>query len=114
MAEGREAGQAQIELLASIPVLMLAGLIAAQLLLVGWAQSLADGAAEAGALAVADGRPPEEVARAALPGWSRERSEIAVTEAGTVTVRLEPPALLPVLGGRLDVLSRAWAGSGKG
>ena len=53
----RECGQATVELLAAVPVLLLAGLLAMQLLATGYALTLADGAAEAGALALASGRP---------------------------------------------------------
>lgn len=106
---GRESGQAQIELIAGLPFLLLAGLIALQLLAVGYAQSLADGAAEAGAIAVADGRAgAEEAARAALPGWAEERVAVEASGGG-VSVELEPPALLPGLAGHLGVSSRAYA-----
>ena len=44
-------GQASVELLAGLPALLLAGLIGFQLLAAGYALTLADGAAEAGALA---------------------------------------------------------------
>ncbi len=69
-------------------------MIALQLLAVGYAQSLADGAAEAGAIAVADGRDPEEAARAGLPGWAESRTDVE-SEGGKVEIELEPPALLP-------------------
>lgn len=109
MAEcSRCRGQAQIELVAGIPILVLAALIALQLLSVGYAQSLADGAAEAGAIAAADGRDSEEAARAGLPGWAASRVEVD-SEAGAVTVALDPPALLPGLSGHLGVSSSAFA-----
>lgn len=102
------AGQAQIELIAGLPVLLLAALIALQLLAVGYSQSLADGAAEAGAIASADGRDSAEAARAGLPGWADSRVDVAA-EDGEVTVELDTPALLPGLGGRLEVSSTAYA-----
>lgn len=108
MAEERDSGQAQLELIAGLPLLVLAAVVALQLLAVGYAQSLADGAAEAGALAAADGRDPAAAARAGLPGWARGRVDVEV-EGGRVAVELEPPALLPGLGGRLGVSSDAWA-----
>ena len=46
-----------MELIAALPALLLAGFIALQLLAAGYALTLADGAAEAGALALASGRP---------------------------------------------------------
>jgi len=41
----REAGQATVELVAALPALLLAGLLALQLLATGYALTLADGAA---------------------------------------------------------------------
>lgn len=105
---GGAAGQAQLELIAGIPLLLLAAMIALQLLAVGYAQSLADGAAEAGAIAVADGRDPEEAARAGLPGWAESRTDVE-SEGGKVEIELEPPALLPGLSGHLGVSSDAFA-----
>ena len=48
-----ERGQATVELVAALPVLLLAGLVALQLLVAGYTMTLADGAAGAGALALA-------------------------------------------------------------
>lgn len=104
----RQAGQAQIELIAGLPLLALAGLVALQLLAVGLAQSLADGAAEAGAIAAADGRDAAAAARDALPGWADGRVEVDV-DGGAVDVELDPPALVPGLAGRLGVESHAYA-----
>ena len=42
--------------------------------------AIADGAAEAAAIAVVNGQDPEEAARAAAPGWARSR--VHVREAG--------------------------------
>jgi len=103
-----QSGQAQLELIAGLPLLLLAALIALQLLAVGYSQSLADGAAEAGAIAAADGRDELEAARAGLPGWAEGRVEVD-EDGGEVTVELDSPALLPGLSGRLDVSSRAFA-----
>jgi hypothetical protein len=104
----REAGQATVELVAAIPALLLAGLLALQLLATGYALTVADGAAEAGALALAAGRPARSAVRAALPGWAGEGSEVTV-RGGEVTVRLVPPSPFPSLAGRLAVSSSAFA-----
>jgi hypothetical protein len=104
----RSSGQAQIELIAGLPLLALAAVVAMQLGAVGYAQSLADGAAEAGAIAAADGRDVEAAVRAGLPGWAERRVEVAVDD-GRIAVELDPPALLPGLAGRLGVSSRAYA-----
>ena len=103
-----QAGQAQIELIAGLPMLALAALVAFQLLVVGYAQSLADGAAEAGAIAAADGRDAAAAVRDALPGWAGERIDVDV-DGGSIEVELDPPALVPGLAGRLGVASRAYA-----
>jgi len=105
---GSERGQATVELLAAIPLLLLAGSVALQLLLAGYALTLADGAAEAGALALAAGRQARSAARDSLPEWASDRAEIEVS-GGEVSVRLEPPSPLPALADRLSVTSRAYA-----
>src|SRR3954467_8102574 len=88
---GREDGQATMELLAGIPALVLAGLVALQLLATGYSLTLADGAAEAGAMALAAGKPAEPAGREALPRWARGRIDVDV-DGGRLTVRLEPPS----------------------
>jgi len=101
-------GQASVELVAALPALLLAALVALQLLAAGYSLTLADGAAEAGALALASGDPATEAARAALPGWAAESVSVLVRD-GTVTVRLRPPSPLPALAERLAVSSSASA-----
>lgn len=105
---GDERGQATVELVAALPTLLLAGLIALQLLVVGYGLTLADGAAEAGALALASGAPAEEAARDALPGWAEDEVEVTV-RGGQVTVRLQPPTPLRAIGKSLTVTSSATA-----
>lgn len=102
----RESGQATVELVAALPALLLAGLLALQLLATGYALTLADGAAEAAALALASGRPAAAAARRALPDWAGDDVEVSV-RGGRVTVRLPPPSPLPALAGRLAVTSSA-------
>jgi hypothetical protein len=103
-----ERGQATVELLAAIPLLLIAGAIALQLLLTGYALTLADGAAEAGALALAAGRPAKSAAQESLPSWAAGRAEIAV-RGGEVTVRLVPPSLLRAVAGNLVVTGNSYA-----
>lgn len=105
---GRDDGQSTVELVAALPALLLAGLLALQLLATGYALTLADGAAEAGALALASGRPAQKAARDALPGWAEDDVEVSV-EGGRVTVRLAPPSPLPAVADRLAVTSSAVA-----
>jgi hypothetical protein len=104
----REDGQSTVELVAALPALLLAGAIALQLLVTGYALTLADGAAEAGALALASGMPAAGAARDALPGWAEGDVEVSV-RGGRVTVRLRPPSPLPALADRLAVTSSASA-----
>lgn len=105
---GRSAGQASLELIAGVPLLVLAGLVALQLLAAGYTLTLVDGAAEAGALALAAGREPEAAAAAALPGWASRRLDIEI-DGGNVRVTVTPPAAVPGLAGALAVSSSAWA-----
>lgn len=102
----REGGQGTVELVAALPALLLAALLALQLLAAGYALTLADGAAEAGALALAAGRPGAIAAREALPGWAEDEVAVSV-EGGRVTVRLRPPSPLPAIADRLTVTSSA-------
>jgi len=97
-----------VELIAAIPVVVLAGSVALQLLLAGYALTLADGAAEAGSLALAAGRPAKQAAADSLPAWAEEEAEISVS-GGEVTVRLRPPSLLPAVGSALTVASSSFA-----
>jgi hypothetical protein len=101
-------GQASVELLAALPALFLAAAIAVQLLLVGYSLSIADGAAEAGALAGAAGRSAGGAARDALPGWARGRSRVSARD-GRVRVEVRPPAPFAALAKALTVSSEAWS-----
>jgi Flp pilus assembly protein TadG len=102
-------GQASVELLAALPVLIALGLAGIQLLAVGYASVLAGNAAEAGALALAgasNARDARAGVREALPGWSHAQTRVSV-EGGRVTVRLRPPALMSALEERLEVTADA-------
>jgi hypothetical protein len=103
-----ERGQATVELVAALPALLLAGLVALQLLAAGYAMTLADGAAEAGALALASGGSAAEAAKEALPGWAADDVAVSV-EGDEVSVRLRPPSPIPALAKRLTVDSSASA-----
>ena len=88
-----ERGQAAVELLGATPALLLLGLVAFQLLAVGYSAVLAGNAAEAGALAVAVGSDAREAARQAVPGWSSAGMEVDA-DGGRVRVRMQPPSPL--------------------
>lgn len=101
-----ERGQASVELLGLLPLLVAMALAAAQLLAVGYSSVLAGNAAEAGALALAGGGDARAGAREALPGWSRAHASVSVS-GGEVTVKLRPPALLRALAERIEVSAGA-------
>lgn len=103
------AGQATVELVALLPILVGVTLAAAQLLAAGAARELAGHAAQAGAVALLQGGDPEQAARDALPGWSRTGLDVRVRDR-EVRVRLRPPSPLHDLGELLAVTRRADAG----
>jgi pilus assembly protein CpaE len=95
-------GQASVELLGVVPVVLLLGLVLLQLLAVGYSAVLAGNAAEAAALAVAGGGEPVEAARAAVPGWSRAHMRVEVSD-GRVEVWMRPPTALDAVAKQLEV-----------
>ena len=101
-----ESGQATVELLGAVPVVILMGLIAFQLLAVGYAAVQAGAAAEAGALALAAGGDARAGARESLPGWSRARARITVS-GRRVEVRLRPASPLAAISRRFVVSADA-------
>lgn len=92
-----------------LPLLALAGLAVLQLLAAGAAREYAGHAAEAGAIALADGRDARAAARAALPGWSRRRLDVTV-DGRQVRVRVRPPAIVRAVGDLLAAEASADAG----
>jgi hypothetical protein len=91
----RETGTASVELIGAIPFLLLALLVAGQLVAAGHALWSAGVAARAGARAALVGGDAEEAARRALPDSLRRGAE--VTEDEAVAVRVPVPRLLPAL-----------------
>lgn len=102
-----ERGQASVELIAAVPALLLAGLLGLQLLVAGYTLTLVDGAAEAGAMAVAAGLEPGPAVRNALPGWERQGVGL-VKSGGRLTVTVQPPSPLAFVADALEVSSSAW------
>jgi len=94
-AKRGEAGQAAVELVAVLPFLALAVLMAGQLVLAGQALWSASVAARAGARSALVGGDPAAAARAALPAAMREG--VKVEEDEGVAVRVPVPRLLPGL-----------------
>ncbi len=92
-----------------LPLLVTAAMAAAQLLAAGAAAELAGHAAEAGAMAMLQGRDPAAAARQAVPGWSRARMRIEV-RGSRIRVTLRPPSLWPALAEQLTAARDADAG----
>lgn len=107
----REDGTASAELVAVVPFLLLAVLVAAQIGLAGQALWSAGVAARAGARAALVGGDAGAAARRALPSSMRDEAEVG--EGDPVTVHVVVPRLLPALP-RLTVGARAALGAGDG
>jgi len=93
-AHGEE-GTASVELVAVVPFLLLAVLVAAQVALAGQALWSAGVAARAGARAALVGGDAAAAARAALPPSLRQRAQ--VEEGEGVSVAVSVPRLIPAL-----------------
>ena len=103
-----ESAQASVELLATVPAMVLGAVIALQLAITGYSLHLADGAAEAAALAVAAGTDPRAAAAAAMPGWAADGLAVSL-DGGQVEVSVRPPAPHGSISEALEVSARAWA-----
>ena len=90
-----EEGTASVELIAAIPFLALAVLVAAQFALAGQALWSAGVAARAGARAALVGGDATRAARRALPPSMRAGAEVG--GSSEVSVRVGVPRLLPML-----------------
>jgi hypothetical protein len=90
----REQGQAGIETLIALPVLLLVVLAGAQA--ATWAASsvLASLSASAGARALVRGEPVDSAARAELPGPLGRRARVSAAD-GVVRVVIRVPSLVP-------------------
>jgi hypothetical protein len=90
----REGGQASVELVAVMPLVLLAGAVAWQLALAGDAVWLCAHAARAAARADAVGRSPEAAARRALPRSLADGVRVRRLRDGGVRASLRVPVLL--------------------
>lgn len=112
---GAERGQASVELVAILPLLVACALIGAQALSAGWALWSAGNAARAGARAEHVGGDAERAARRALPPRLRDEARIAGPDAhrDEIRVNVRAPALIPSLdGGRFEAATKLSAGDG--
>lgn len=87
-------GQASVEFVALLPLVVLVGAVLLQGALAGWAVWSAGGAARAAARAHALGRPVLPAARAAVPAGLRD-ALVVRREGSAVRVLVRVPALVP-------------------
>lgn len=97
----RQRGQASVETVVLVPVLVALTFAVWQAALAGWALVSAESAARAAARAALAGSPPRPAALAALPGSMRPGAQVE-DSSGTVTVRVRIPAVLPGFGAELS------------
>ncbi len=102
-------GQASVELVALLPLMVTVAFGVLQVLAAGAAHEAADGAAEAGAVALLQDAEPRAAALAALPKWARERAEITL-RGRRVGVSVRPRGPVPALTRKLTSTSSADAG----
>ena len=103
-----DSGQASVEAVALVPLLLAAVVAAGQLLAAGAVRELAAHSATAGAAALIQGRDGRRAAQEALPGWAGPRASVTVS-GREVTVRLRPPGV-PGVSGLLEARADADAG----
>jgi hypothetical protein len=103
----REDGQATVELVALLPLVLVVALAVAAFVAAQSAGEKAGQAAQAGAMALLQGGDPRTAARAALPRHTR--ATIAV-RGDRVTVRVRPGLPFAVLNGPLTATATADAG----
>ena len=106
---GAERGQATVELIALIPVVVAVGVAAFCVLAAGRARELAGNAAEAGAIAMIHGADPRAGARAVVPEADRGAVRVAV-RGRRVTVSIVPRVPVRALARGLTATSVADAG----
>jgi TadE-like protein len=106
-----ESGQASVELVAVIPVLLVVTLAVAQLAIAGYALWSAGAAARAGARAGYVGGDAEAAARHSLPAPLRHRAH--VEDSDGVEVRVRAPSLVPGIPS-VPVTARAGLDAGDG
>jgi hypothetical protein len=104
-------GQASVELVAAIPVLLVVTLAIAQLAIAGYALWSAGAAARAGARAGYVGGDARAAARRSLP--SPLRRDATIRDGDGVSVRVAAASLLPGLPS-VPVTARAGLGTGNG
>ncbi len=109
-----ERGQASVELVAALPLVLLAGMVAWQLALAGHAAWLCAHAARAAARADAVGRSPEAAARSAVPHSLEPGLRVRRLHEGGVRVSLHVPLMLRAWRGPVTVAATSSLGRADG
>lgn len=102
-------GQASVELVAALPVVLLVALAAAQLLAAGLCREYAAQSARAGAVALLQDADPRAAARGAVPSLPVRSVDVRV-DGRRVSVWVSPRAPIPGLARLLAAESSADAG----
>ena len=108
----RERGQASVELLGTVPAVLLVAALVWELALVGHAAWMCGNAARAGARAKLVGRSAAHAARSALPSSLRRGLKVEQRSDGGVRVRLRVPVLLPSWPGPVSIAASSRLGDG--
>ena len=109
MRTDQESGQATVELVALLPLVLAVALTAATVLAGQAASEQAGQAAEAGAIALIHGNDARAAARSAIPDSTRGRTDIEV-DGSRITVTLRPRLPLGFLATALEATATADAG----
>src|SRR3954447_12534462 len=108
----RERGQASVELLGTLPAVLLVAALVWELALAGHTAWLCANAARAGARAAVVGRSAQTAARSALPASLRRGLTVEQRNGGAVRVRLRVPLLLRRWQGPIRIAATARLGDG--
>jgi len=103
----QDSGQASVEMIATLPAVMLVGLLVWQLALAGHAAWATANAARVAARAAAVDRDAEKAARSALPRRLENGLRVRELDDGSIDVRVRIPLLLRSLGSIATVHARA-------
>jgi hypothetical protein len=103
----QEDGQASVEMVATLPVILLVGLLVWQLAIAGHAAWACANAARVAARAAAVDRDAEKAARSALPRRLEEGLRVREDDDGAIDVRVRVPLLVRALGSVATVRARA-------
>ena len=100
-------GQAAVELVALLPLLILVALVGWQLAVAGYSWTVASGAARAAVRAAEVGAPARAAALAVMPGRCARGARVDAGADGSVRVRVAVPAVVPLVPGLGQVTARA-------